>query len=191
MSTPRLRTPRLLLIAGDLEHSLAELEDRAELARLLDAAVPPDWPPPLNDEESLRWFVRRHRETPGATGWLGWYFVLPGEGGGGPGADADAAGARLIGAGGFKGPPSPDGTVEVGYSIMAEFQGRGYGTEGIRALVRRAFEDPRVNRVIAETFPHMTPSILLLERIGFRREGEALEPGALRFEIAREAFRPD
>jgi len=145
---------------------------------MLGAAVPADWPPPLNDVDSLRWFVSLHMEIPNATGWLGWYFVLPGEG------------ARLIGAGGFKGPPSPDGTVEIGYSLMPEFQGRGYGTEAIRALVRRAFGDPRVSRVIAETFPHMTPSIRLLERLGFARKGDAAEPGALRYELKREAFRP-
>lgn len=50
-----LRSPRLHLIAATLEMARADVEDRVELARLLDARLP-EWPPPLNDDASARFF---------------------------------------------------------------------------------------------------------------------------------------
>ena len=81
--------------------------------------------------------------------------------------------------------PSDDGTVETGYSILEEHQGNGYGTELVRALVRWALADTRVARVVAETFPDMTPSRRVLEKNGFKMRGQASEPGTVRYELTR------
>jgi len=78
--------------------------------------------------------------------------------------------------------------VEIGYSIVEAFQGKGLGTEAVRALVDHAFRNPAVTRVIAETFPDLTPSIRVLEKNGFVRiEEGGSEPGVIRFELRREA----
>jgi len=92
----RLQTERMLLVAGNLELALAESSDRKELSELLDAEIPSNWPPPLNDDDSLQWVINFFTANPGAVGWSLWYFLLdrPGE-------------RRLaIGNGGLKGLPS-------------------------------------------------------------------------------------
>ena len=93
----------------------------------------------------------------------------------------------LIGTIGYKGPPSPDGTVEVGYGIVNDHQRRGYASEAVRALVAHAFAVPEVHRVIAETLPELTPSIGVLRKCGFELTGEGSEPGVIRFELTRRA----
>ena len=183
-SPNRIETPRLLLIPATIPLLEAEgaatpqrdHSPRGELEALLGAEVATPWPPPLNDEGSRQWMIRQLRAHP-EQGWGTWYFVLKR----GPGERAIA-----IGNGGFKGPPSADGTVEIGYSIVEGYQGQGLGAEAIRALVEHALGDSRVQRAIAETFGDNDPSIRVLEKNGFRRVGVAGEPGALRFERRRE-----
>jgi RimJ/RimL family protein N-acetyltransferase len=55
-------------------------------------------------------------------------------------------GAGLIG---FKGSPDETGTVEIGYGINPIFQGRGYMTEAVRAMVKWAFSHPECKRITA------------------------------------------
>ena len=89
--------------------------------------------------------------------------------------------AKLIGTAGYKGPPA-DGTVEVGYGIVADHQRRGYATEATRALIERASGRPEVHTVIAETLPELTPSIRVLEKLGFVPAGDGSQPEVIRFE---------
>ncbi len=182
MTRLTLSTERLELIAGTAELAHAERGDRPRLARLLRARLPDGWPPPLNDDDSMAWFTRYLDEHPEAVGWTLWYFVLPEAGPGKRGK-----GRVVVGNGGFKGCPQ-DQTVEIGYSVMESFQGRGYGTEAARALVRWAFQHDAVHRVIAETYPELAPSIRLLEKLGFTPAGPGSEPRIMRFEVVRETF---
>ena len=92
----------------------------------------------------------------------------------------DDAGRILVGNGGFKVRPV-DGRVEIGYSIVPDFQGHGYATEAVTALVDWAFAHPIVNRVVAETLPELEPSKGLLHKLGFIATKSA-EPGILRYE---------
>jgi RimJ/RimL family protein N-acetyltransferase len=158
------------LIAATPAMAAADLRDRARFARLLNATLPRDWPPPLNDEGSALWFADHLAQHPDAVGWMIWYFVL-----------VDGAARTVIGNGGFKGKPR-DGTVEIGYSIIPEFQRRGYATEAAQALVDWAFRHNDVARVVAETLLGSGASQALLGKLGFRRTGGADEPGVLRFE---------
>ena len=168
---------RVTLVACTLPLIRAEIEDLEEFSRLLGAEVARPWPPPLNDEQSQRWILARLETDPNAALWTLWYIALKRTQGELP---------LVIGNAGFKGPPTEDGTVEIGYSIVGKYQGRGIGTEVVGALVAHAFRDPRVERVIAETFPVLTASIRVLEKNGFRRIAEeGSEPGVLRFERRR------
>ena len=176
MNPPGLETQRMTLVAATLPMLCAELSRPDEFARLLGVEVAVPWPPPLNDEASNRWMIRLLEENPDTAGWGMWYFLLRAGPGGGP---------LAIGNGGYKGKPSADGTVEIGYSIVEAYQRRGLATEGARALIDRAFRDPAVSRVIAETFPDLTPSIRVLEKCGFVRTEGGSEPGVIRFEVRR------
>jgi len=170
-----IETPRLRLVPATIERCRAELEDRDRFARLLGADLPADWPPPLNDDGSIRWVVDHLTEHPDAALWTMWYFLLRRAG----------EPALAIGKGGFRGAPMPDGTCEVGYSVMESHQRRGYATEATGALVDRAFADPRISRVIAHTLPALGPSIRVLEKCGFVFAGDGEEAGTIRFELKR------
>jgi RimJ/RimL family protein N-acetyltransferase len=93
---------------------------------------------------------------------------------------------ELVGWGGFKGAPAA-GAVEVGYEIAPSRQGRGLATAALRALVAEAFADANVERVIAHTLPERNASNRVLEKVGFRFDGEAVERGAVvwRFTLKR------
>jgi [ribosomal protein S5]-alanine N-acetyltransferase len=73
-------------------------------------------------------------------------------------------GAGLVG---FKGSPDPTGTVEFGYGISEEYQGRGYMTEAVQALVGWAFGQPICRRIIAETLRSNIASQRVLQKSGF------------------------
>ncbi|HLQ66023.1 MAG TPA: GNAT family N-acetyltransferase [Candidatus Limnocylindrales bacterium] len=181
ISTIQLETKRLRLIAGHEAIVRAEIDDRAEMARLLGVAVPGTWPPPLNDEASIRYFLRFTLEHPGAVGYGCWYWMLK--------PTKRSGAALLIGNGGFKGLPSEDGTIEVGYSVLEGYQGKGYATEGVRALIEWAFRDSRVRRVIAETMTDGAASQRVLRKNGFApAEEAAAEAGAVRFALSRETW---
>lgn len=130
-----------------------------DLAVLLRVPPPATWPPPLNDEASQRWFLDMLRRDPQAVGWGLWYVVA---------TDPDRL---LIGNIGFKGRPS-DGRCEIGYSLLPQFQSRGYATEAARALIAWAFGHADVEQVAAETLPELVASIRVMEKCGMRFVGE-------------------
>ena len=66
-------------------------------------------------------------------------------------------------------------TWEVGYVFNTLYQGKGFATEGARALLQEAFEQMGVRRVIARCNPENEASWHLLERLGMRREGHLLQ----------------
>ena len=168
-----LRTERLHLVAATPELLRAHLESFAALSTVLDAEV--DAMPSDLEESNLRWSLEAFERNPGAAGWFMWYFVVQLE-------DGDR---RLVGVGGYKGPPSAGGTVEVGYAVVDDAQGNGYATEATTALVRHAFDDARVRAVIAETYPALAPSIGVLEKCGFACVGKGAGDGAIRYAVLR------
>ncbi|WP_353266160.1 GNAT family N-acetyltransferase [Gemmatimonas sp.] len=169
-----LRTARLDIVCGTLAMAEAELHDLALFAELVNAEVPSIWPPPLNDEGSQRWLIELLKTNP--PGWSNWYAVRRAESGKG----------TLVGNIGFKGGPSDDGTVEVGYSVLEAHQRRGYASEAVSAITAFAFSHPAVTRVTAHTLPELTPSIGVLTKRGFRLLGTGTEgPETILFELTR------
>lgn len=51
----------------------------------------------------------------------------------------------------FKGTPGPAGEIEIGYGTYEEFQGNGFMTEALGAMIEWAFSQPNVNTLLAET----------------------------------------
>jgi RimJ/RimL family protein N-acetyltransferase len=82
----------------------------------------------------------------------------------------------VVGKGGFKGPPGDDGVVEIAYGIMPDHQGKGYATEGARALTAFAFKSGKVRVVRAHTFPHGNASKRVLTKCGFLHIGQVVDP---------------
>jgi RimJ/RimL family protein N-acetyltransferase len=61
--------------------------------------------------------------------------------------------------------------ADVGFTIAADHQGRGYGTEAVRCVLDHLFAGLDLRRVSAECDARNLRSARLLERVGFRREG--------------------
>jgi ribosomal-protein-alanine N-acetyltransferase len=151
----------------------AELEQPAELGSLLRVEVPAAWPPPLYDADAIRYALRRIGEY-GEVGWWWWYFVLR----------APHRTGLLIGAGGYKGPPY-DGEVEIGYSIIPQFQRQGFASEATSGLIAHAFSQPDVEVVSAETFPALIGSVGVLRKCGFSYVGPGADDGVIRYQITK------
>ena len=59
----------------------------------------------------------------------------------------------------------------LGYGGVARWSGAGYMTAALRLVLERAFTDLALHRLEANVQPGNTPSIALVERCGFVREG--------------------
>ena len=167
----KLKTARMDLVAATPDLLRAELVGRAGLALALDAAVPETWPPPLNSVETVEYALGFLTSGADRAGWMGWYFLR-------------TEGRVLVGQGGYCGRPE-GGIVEVGYSLLPAHQKLGYATEAVRSLIDRAFSFDDVDAVTAQTMPELTPSIRVLERLGFKLMGAGSEDGSIRYSRAR------
>ncbi|MEO7358707.1 MAG: GNAT family N-acetyltransferase [Gemmatimonadaceae bacterium] len=169
-----IRTPRLLLIAATEQHVRAELDALETFRTLIDADVPASWPPGQYDRDAQEFFLQALVDGgTAAIGWFGWYALHWVDG---------AHRATLIGCGGYLGPPSPDGTAEIGYSVCSEWCGRGFATEMAKALAQYAARLPEVRRVIAHTHHNNHASVATLLRSGFTNSAASDQPDTLLFE---------
>lgn len=171
-------TERLELLPATAEMTRAALNSQSLLAAALDATVPASWPPEFLDSAALEFTLERLRGGPEQAGWWLYFVTLSG----------DPSGRLLIGSAGYKGPPSPEGVVEVGYAVVQDQQRHGYASEAVRGLLRHAFAEPAVNAVIAETLPELIPSIGVLSKCGFQLVGEGSEPGVIRYQLTRAEY---
>jgi len=153
---------RVEIVPCDVDHLAAAIDDPAALAARVGAAVPEG----LIDDAfrgAFQFARDRLSRQPEIFGWWTALFVL-------------AEPRTICGMGGFTGPPDADGVVEIGYSIAPSLRGRGLATAAARELVRSAFADARVNWVRAHTLAQHNPSTLVLEKVGFRKIGELIDP---------------
>ncbi|MFE2498153.1 GNAT family N-acetyltransferase [Streptomyces scopuliridis] len=139
LETPRLRLRSLT--EGDLDRVVA-LDNDPGVRRFIDGGRP------VSREtvrtETLprllgRGFWAAEERATGA--WLGWFCLEP----------ENEQGWRV---------------VELGYRLRRAAWGRGYATEGARALVRVAFTDLGTERVTAQTMTVNTASRRVLEKAG-------------------------
>ncbi|WP_102029542.1 GNAT family N-acetyltransferase [Salirhabdus sp. Marseille-P4669] len=73
----------------------------------------------------------------------------------------------LIGDIGFKGKAKEDHSVEIGYGIMPTYQGKGYATEAVAALIKWAFSHNNIHKIKAECLIVNHSSIRVLQKLGF------------------------
>ena len=154
LGNTRLQTPRLELRPLPAAAARALPADRETSARLLGAGLPAEWPQvDLLDVLPLQGVATAETLPYGV-----WVLI-------------ERSSRTVIGDAGFMGPPGTHETLEIGYSVIPDRRGRGYATEAVRALVGWAFDQPGVNAVAAGCAADNTPSIRLLERVGFERIG--------------------
>ena len=95
--------------------------------------------------------------------WLGYWMLHK----------ADHA---IMGTCGYKGPPDPEGMVEIAYGVAPAYQGQGYATEAAGALVVFAWGHAEIQTVRAHTLPEANASTKVLTRCGFSKVGEVMDP---------------
>jgi RimJ/RimL family protein N-acetyltransferase len=65
--------------------------------------------------------------------------------------------------------------AEIGFTLAREYQGRGFASEAVSRLLDYAFDALGLHRVVAIADCRNAPSVVLLERVGMRREGHFVE----------------
>lgn len=167
-------TPHLTLIAITPEMlSSEQISDHHRLGELLQAAIPTNWPPVDWEPHVLVFILNQFQEHPEQIGWH--RYVI----------SHHPDGARsLIGALGAFSKGTPPSECEIGYSILPPHEGKGFATEGTRALIAYLRNDERINSIIAHTFPRLTGSIRVMEKCGLTFEGDGEEEGTIRYRLA-------
>lgn len=177
LCTVKLQTNHLELTAATFGHICKEIESSEHLASFLGVQVEPGWPPGEYDRDAQEFFRDRLQEGGiSVVGWYSWYAVL---------REGHGKFSTLVGAGGYFGPPSEEGEVEIGFSMMPSWWGLGYATEIANALIINAFTDVRVQKVIAHTSDQNAASIKVLLKCGFHHVCRDQESGNELFEILR------
>ena len=59
----------------------------------------------------------------------------------------------------------------LGYIFNPAYHGKGYATEAARAVIKYAFEEMGVHRIVGHCSPDNTPSWKVLEKCGMKKEG--------------------
>jgi RimJ/RimL family protein N-acetyltransferase len=149
------------------------LQTQAETLAAIEALSPADRAHVSAD------YLARVRALTGPDPWVLGFAVVH------RGSDA------VIGNCGYKGPPDPDGVVEISYGIDPDHRGKGYATEAAEALVTYAWGDSRVRVIRAHTIEKANASTRVLTKCGFHYVGEVIDPEdglVSRWEKHREAL---
>lgn len=145
-----LETERLILrqfTEADVDH-LFDLDSDPEVMRFLNGGTPT--PRDIIQNDILPRFLHYDERLPGygfwaaiekATGdFLGWFSFRPSDG-------------------------IPD-EVQLGYRLRKAAWGKGYATEGSRALIHTGFTELGVQRIIATTYQDNVASRRVMEKVG-------------------------
>jgi len=151
-----LTTDRLELRPLSAKAAAALQDDRGQASHLLGVTLSADWP--LRD---LLDVLPVQAATPPNGERFGVWVII------------ERRSTTVVGDIGFFGPPDSAGSLEVGYSIVPDRRRLGYASEAAAALVTWALEQPGVATIVAACDADNAASILTLDRVGFRRTGEA------------------
>ena len=149
-------TARLELSPLEADAIQALLDGNAQQLKSLTGATFPDpvAPPPYM-AESLPVVRDRLRRLPGEAPWWNWIVVREASG-------------EAVGSVAFGGMPEIDGSVLIGYAMYPGYEGQGYATEAVRAMVAWAFAQPGVRTVRALAPVWNTPAVHVAEKVGMR-----------------------
>jgi [ribosomal protein S5]-alanine N-acetyltransferase len=90
----------------------------------------------------------------------------------------DRAHHAIVGTCSFTAPPDPEGVIEIAYFTFPLFERRGYASAMAAGLMELAQRAAEVRKVRAHTLREMNASTRILEKLGFERTGETVDPDA-------------
>ena len=172
-SVDDIATSRLSLISITPEMLRSEQGGEGRLGELIRCVVPTNWPHENWEPHVYDFILSQLGEHPEQLGWPRYVSFVP------PGGRR-----TLIGTLGAFAKACRPTECEIGYSILAPYEGRGFATEGSRALIDYLRGDERLGSVIAHTFPWIRASIRVMEKCGMVFDGEGEEAGTIRYRLA-------
>ena len=176
MTTDEILTPRLRLVT--LSTPLLEADFGGDLpgfSSLLNAEVPACWPPENWEPHCFHFIQSMVANHPHTRAWNR-YVLLRGR----PSVLLGTVGAF----------PRTPSEVEIGYGILPPWQRHGYATEAAQGLIRELLGSSSVQTIIAQTFPHLTGSVRVMERCGMQPDGAGDDPGTVRYRLRRATHPP-
>lgn len=148
LETERLLLRRLTL--DDLD-ALIELNRDPEVMRFINGGIPT--PPQMVERSILPGYLEAYERYPGFGHWA---------------AIERSSGAFLGYVGLEPEPGRPPGDAALGYRMRSSAWGKGYATEGARAVIRTAFTQLDVERIFAVTYQDNLASRRVMEKLGMR-----------------------
>jgi RimJ/RimL family protein N-acetyltransferase len=148
------------LTAGRVLLRWLEEDDVDDLYRIFgDPEVMRYWSsPPLADRAAAAALLAEIRELFARDELYQWGVALPDEG-------------TVIGTCTLTSFHAESGRAEIGFALGRKHRGRGYMSDAVAGLLDYAFGPLGLRRLEADVDPRNGPSLRLLERMGFRREG--------------------
>ncbi len=156
-----IETRNLKLISGDTDILKSAIEGNAILAKRINATVQDNWTE--FGVDALQYSLNKLTESEKEKDWWTYFPIHKYDN-------------ILIGCGGYKGKPTNDGIVEVGYEIAPNYRNRGFATEMAKGLIENALNDGRVKSIIAHTLGQNNPSTSVLQKCGFEKVEELNDP---------------
>lgn len=153
----KLFTERLILRPITFEDKQAILDYRPDE----EANKYQGWIP--NTLEDIEEFIGKLSQKPNLPG--SWFQM----------AIIEKESGELIGDLGIQFLQNDNQQVELGYTLNKNYQGKGYATEALKAVINYLFIDLQKHRITASSDPNNMPSIRVLEKLGFRKEAHFVE----------------
>lgn len=156
-----IETDRLMIVQCDEAILIEAIKGNSNIAHKLGVDVPDNWTE--FGKEALQYAHNKLEKNSSERGWWTYLPILKSEN-------------ILIGSGGYKGKPTNEGEIEIGYEITPEFRNQGLATELAKALVENAFEFDQVKLISAHTLGEFNPSTKVLLKCGFEKVEELNDP---------------
>ncbi|MDD3976574.1 GNAT family N-acetyltransferase [Methanomicrobium antiquum] len=151
MNFKPLKTARLTLIPADLSMLEYEINRNNFPKSLFGITVPKNWPHESVSRGVSEIFLTLFRENK----LYNYYWIL----------NEESKKDILIGSGGFI--VQDDGTLELGYSVLKQFEDNGFASEAVSAIIKNVNGFKNNIRITAKTKKKNIASVRVLEKSGF------------------------
>lgn len=153
MKSKKITTQRLYLLPFTLQIAREIMDGQFTSLSALGLKPGAGWP----DEELMECLpriIQNLEKVAEPSGFESWMII-------------DKTSKSLIGDAGFKGRPTEEGIIDLGYAIVAGERRKGYAAEAAEALIKWAFKQPEV-KVITARCQHVNEgSTKTLTNLGF------------------------
>ncbi|HRN33156.1 MAG TPA: GNAT family N-acetyltransferase [Saprospiraceae bacterium] len=156
-----VKTANLILIPCDIETLNAAIQGNENLAKKLNVNVQDNWTE--FGVAPLKYSISRLKESEEEKNWWTYFPIYK-------------QNNTLIGSCGYKGKPTVEGIIEIGYEIAHQYRNRGLATELAKGLIENAFKNETVKLIIAHTLGQENASTKVLQKCGFTKVEEINDP---------------